>query len=176
MKSSKEFIIRNAKEEEFSKIGKLLVEVYANLQGFPTPDEQPKYYEMLSGIGEFSRKPAARLLVAVESADEKIAGAVVYFGDMKYYGSGGIATKEANCAGFRLLGVDAAFRGCGVGKKLSIACIELAEKEGADQLIIHTTEAMKTAWTMYEKLGFERSIDLDFLQQGLSVYGFRLRL
>jgi sugar lactone lactonase YvrE len=44
-------------------------------------------------------------LVAV-SSDNKIAGGVVYFSDMQYYGSGGTATKEHNAAGFRLLAVD----------------------------------------------------------------------
>ena len=44
------------------------------------------------------------------------------------------------------------------------------------QMIIHTTTAMQTAWKLYENLGFKRSADLDFLQEDLPVYGFRLIL
>jgi hypothetical protein len=35
---------------------------------------------------------------------------------------------------------------------------------------------MRIAWELYERLGFARSEDLDFSQQGLSVFGFRLAL
>jgi hypothetical protein len=35
---------------------------------------------------------------------------------------------------------------------------------------------MRIAWGLYEKLGFVRSEDLDFSQQGLPVFGFRLKL
>jgi hypothetical protein len=43
-------------------------------------------------------------------------------------------------------------------------------------LIIHSTKAMKIAWSMYETLGFERSEDLDFKQAELQVFGFRFIL
>jgi hypothetical protein len=43
-------------------------------------------------------------------------------------------------------------------------------------LIIHSTMAMQTAWKMYERLGFKRSEDLDFMQGELPVFGFRLLL
>src|SRR6476620_2559429 len=97
-------VIRKATSEEFTAIGKLMVDVYSRLDGFPKPDEQPAYYALLSNIGEFTKKPNTELLVAV-SADSKILGAVVYFGDMRHYGSGGTATQEKNAAGFRLLAV-----------------------------------------------------------------------
>jgi hypothetical protein len=35
---------------------------------------------------------------------------------------------------------------------------------------------MQIAWSLYERLGFERSKDLDFMQEKLPVFGFRLRL
>ena len=95
---------------------------------------------------------------------------------MKYYGSGGSATKEKNAAGFRLLAVAHASRGHGIGKLLTEACIQLAKKEHQSQVIIHSTKSMQIAWKMYEKLGFKRSEDLDFNQGELKVFGFRLIL
>ncbi len=151
-----------------------MVDVYSSLPGFPSPKEQPAYYEMLANIGEFTKKESVELLVAKKEDD--ILGAVVYIGDMKDYGSGGTATQEKNAAGFRLLAVSQEARGLGVGKKLTMACIERAQSNGLSQIIIHTTESMKVAWGMYEKMGFKRSEDLDFEQSGLPVFGFRLRL
>ena len=169
-----EYTVRNAMPKEFEQIGKLMVQVYSQLEGFPTPLEQPNYYNMLANIGELTQKPGTELLVAV-SSDDKIAGGVVYFNDMQYYGSGGTATKELNASGFRLLAVDPAIRGAGIGRLLTNACIQKAKDE-KHQLIIHTTMAMQTAWKMYENLGFKRSEDLDFMQGELAVFGFRLKI
>lgn len=173
--SNQQYTIRNAKPEEFETIGKLMVKVYSQLEGFPSPTEQPKYYNTLANIGAFTLNPKVELLVAI-SNDNTIAGGVVYFGDMQYYGSGGTATKELNTAGFRLLAVDPAIRGKGIGKLLTLECIRKAKEEKFGQMIIHSTKAMLTAWKMYEGIGFKRSEDLDFMQEDFPVYGFRLAL
>lgn len=173
--SEQKYTIRNAKPNEFAEIGNLMVKVYSQLEGFPKESEQPKYYEMLANIGALTEKPETELLIAI-SSDNKIAGGVVYFGDMKYYGSGGIATREKNAAGFRLLAVDNTIRGEGIGKLLTNECIRKTKNKRINQVIIHTTKAMQTAWGMYEKIGFKRSEDLDFMQGELPVFGFRLFL
>jgi GNAT superfamily N-acetyltransferase len=167
--------VRNANPSEFSAIGKLMVNVYSQLDGFPKPDEQPNYYNMLANVGELTNKPGVELLVAV-SPEGTIGGAVVFFGDMAQYGSGGTATQEKNAAGFRLLAVDPVTRGQGVGKLLTMVCIQKAQEQKRSQVIIHTTQAMQTAWSMYEQIGFKRSEDLDFMQGQLPVFGFRFRL
>lgn len=167
--------IRDLRQDESAALGRLMVEAYSGLEGFPTPDEQPRYYAMLADIGRFARKRDTRVLVAL-SADGDLVGGVVYFGDMAEYGSGGIATTIANASGIRLLGIDPAFRGIGAGKALTRACIDLARDRGHVQVILHTTQAMRVAWGLYESLGFKRSVDLDFLQDGLPVFGFTLRL
>lgn len=173
--SKQKYKVRNAKPGEFEEIGKLMVQVYSQLEGFPKESEQPSYYKMLANIGELTSKPETELLVAV-SDDGKIAGGVVYFSDMKYYGSGGTATQEQNASGFRLLAVDPSIRGQGIGKLLTTECIRKAKDKKLSQVVIHTTMAMQTAWKMYENLGFKRSEDLDFMQEKLPVFGFRLSL
>ncbi|HMJ48497.1 MAG TPA: GNAT family N-acetyltransferase [Ferruginibacter sp.] len=171
----KEFIIRNAVSGEFDEIGKLMIRAYSQLEGFPNQFEQPEYYKMLANIGEFTNKPGVELLAAI-SGDNKIAGAVVYFNDMKFYGSGGTATKEQNASGFRLLAVDPAARGQSIGRLLTNECIRKSSNKNIHSMIIHTTKAMQTAWTMYESMGFKRAEDLDFMQGALPVFGFRLSL
>ena len=153
-----------------------MVLAYSQLDGFPKEADQPMYFKMLRNVGELTQKGETEILVAV-SPQDKVAGAVVYFGDMKNYGSGGIATQEKNSAGFRLLAVDPLARGQGIGKLLTLACIDKArQNSNILQMIIHTTKAMQTAWKMYEAIGFKRSEDLDFMQGELAVYGFRYEL
>lgn len=165
--------IRDLQPAEYDALGRLMVRVYSSLEGFPTPLEQPRYYELLANIGQFTEKPGVRVLVAV-NGDCALAGGVVYFGDMTQYGSGGIATTITNASGIRLLGVDPRFRGGGVGKALTLACIQLARDAGHREVILHTTAPMQVAWKMYERLGFVRAEELDFLQEGYPVLGFRL--
>jgi GNAT superfamily N-acetyltransferase len=173
--NSQEYKVREATPDEFQEIGKLMVNVYSQLEGFPSKDEQPDYYKMLANIGSLTENPKTKLLVAVSSSG-KIGGGVVYFGDMKYYGSGGTATSEKNASCFRLLAVDPATRGQGIGKLLTKAYIQMAKDEKQDQVIIHSTETMQIAWKMYENMGFKRSKELDFIQGELPVFGFRLLL
>jgi GNAT superfamily N-acetyltransferase len=167
--------VRNARPEEFLHVGELMVQVFSQLAGFPKESDQPNYYKTLANVGSLTTTPGTELLVAV-SDDNKIVGAVVYFADMKYYGSGGIATQERDASGFRLLTVDPTERSKGIGKILTTACIQRARENMSAQLIIHTTKFMQTAWKMYEQLGFRRSDELDFMQGTLPVLGFRLML
>lgn len=165
--------ITRATDDDYQQVGELMVQVYSNLKGFPTPGEQPKYYEMLVNIGDFANKPSVDILIAKN--DGQVLGAVVYIGDVADYGAGiDLSTEQA--AGFRLLAVSQDARGLGIGKLLTYACLDRARDEGLHQMIIHTTDAMKVAWGMYENMGFRRSKDLDFLQSGFPVYGFRLAL
>lgn len=167
--------IRDLRPEEFEALGRLMVEVYSHLEGFPTPEEQPGYYELLAHIGRFTEKKDARVLVAL-SPENELVGGVVYFGDMAEYGSGGTATAVKNASGIRLLGICPRFRQQGAGRALTEACIRLAQEKGQTQVILHTTQPMQIAWRLYEQMGFLRSEDLDFLQQELPVFGFRLQL
>lgn len=165
--------IRAARADEHAAVGQLMVTVYSALADFPTPQQQPRYYDMLANIGQMTTRPGVQLLVA--EADGELLGAVVYFADMAQYGSGGIATTLTDAAGFRLLAVSPAAQGRGVGRALMASCIALAVEQGRQQLVIHSTRAMRTAWGMYERHGFRHAEELDFMQESLAVYGFRLR-
>src|SRR4051812_27093440 len=96
--------IRDMRPGESGALGQLLVDVYSQLDGFPTRKEQPAYYDTLARIGGFPGTDGARVLVAL--AGDTLAGGVVYVGDMAHYGAEGIAPSLADAAGIRLLGVD----------------------------------------------------------------------
>ena len=168
-------MIREVRPKEYQRLGQLMVEIYAGLEGFPTPEEQPAYYRMLADIGRLTEQQDTQVLVAL-SPEGDLLGGVVYYGDMGRYGAGGTASQESNASGLRLLGVDPKSRGAGVGRALAEACIERARERGHAQVMLHTTQAMQVAWRLYQKIGFVRSPDMDFDQEGLPVFGFRLRL
>ena len=167
--------IRDAKPEEFSTIGNLMVEVYSQLEGFPSPEEIPDYYNTLRQVGDLTKNPKTRLFIAV-SEEGTVEGGLVYFGDMKYYGAGGEHTLSQNSAGFRLLAVNPSIRGKGLGKRLIQKCFDQAREEGFEYLVIHSTKYMMVAWKMYERMGFERYPYIDFEKNDVKVHGFRYQL
>lgn len=167
--------IREVQRNESKLLGQLMTDVYSNLDDFPTQKEQPAYYEMLANIANFNEEKDTKVLVA-KSAEGALVGGVVYFSNMASYGSGGTAATVKNASGIRLLGIDSKFRGTGAGKALTNACIKLALDSGHSQVILHTTQAMPIAWKLYTKLGFKRSSSLDFMQEELPVFGFKLSL
>lgn len=160
---------------EYDAIGALMVRVYGCLAGFPSASEQPEYYKMLAAIGDMAAKSGLELLVA-KTLDDRIAGAVLLVEDMAAYGAGCDTSQLTDASGFRLLAVDSAFRGQGIGRQLIEACIAHARRMNRRRVVIHSTEAMQDAQRLYSTLGFVRYPELDFMQASLPVYGFMLRL
>ena len=136
--------IREATPDEYSQLGELMVQAYSQLEGFPGPEENPEYYDILRNVGEFAQKPKAKLIVAV-SEEGQVDGGLVYFGDMRYYGVGGEANLRQKEGAFRLLAVNSNIQGKGLGKRLVQACIDQARSEGFEYLMIHSTKYMKIA-------------------------------
>ncbi len=77
----------------------------------------------------------------------------------------------------RLLAVDPAMRGHGIGNALTRKCVERARRMGAPALGLHTTDMMQTAMQMYERMGFVRVPELDFHPtENTTIKGYRLYL
>lgn len=166
--------VRTATPPEFADVGNLLVSVYSQLEGFPAPDKQPDYYRQMKNVGDWTTRPGVEIILAAEK--DKVLAAVVFFADIREYGSGGCAPDAANAAGFRFLVVDPSARQRGLGTLLTDECIRRAKLAGRQWLLIHTTAAMQNAWRMYEKLGFKRARKYDFTQEDLQVFGFQYLL
>lgn len=166
-------LIREATPEEAKQLGQLLMAVYSQLEGFPAREQQVGYYETMANVGDLGALPEAKLLVVV-SAQSTLLGGVLYFGDMRFYSTNGIGATHTTASGMRFLVVDPRYSGRGIGRKLTQYCIDLAKHRGHTQMILHTTKAMRVAWGLYERMGFERAQGLDFTHEGLGVYGFRL--
>jgi GNAT superfamily N-acetyltransferase len=81
------------------------------------------------------------------------------------------------CPEVRLLAVAPEARGQGIGTALMKECIRRARRLGAACLNLHTTDMMKVAMRMYERMGFVRVPELDFHPDpSVTVKAYRLEL
>lgn len=90
--------------------------------------------------------------VIIAEEDGAIVGAVAYFAP-------GTSPRadffEPEWPIIRMLVVDPAARGRGVGRRLTEECVGRAQRDGAAVIALHTSPAMAAALALYLKLGFE---------------------
>jgi GNAT superfamily N-acetyltransferase len=162
--------------DELPAVGALMARVYSQLEGFPSMEDQPAYYDQFYKLDVLTSSEGTEVFVA-KSDKGGLLGGVVYFADMQNYGAGGDAvTSISNASGIRLLAVANDARGQGVGRTLTDYCIDKARQAKHSKVILHTTQFMPAAWKLYEHMGFVRYSAIDFKQAELDVYGFTLSL
>ncbi len=71
------------------------------------------------------------------------------------------AIYPAEWSYIRMVGVHPAFRGQGIGKKLTSRCIDQARKNGEKIIGLHTSEIMDAARHIYESTGFTLHQEID---------------
>lgn len=106
------------------------------------------------------RAAAADVLVAVRCG--RIDGAVTYVPDAQ---NAYAEFEDADGAGIRMLAVDPAAQGAGVGAVLVEACIAHATAAGRRRIVLHSTDKMAAAQRLYRRLGFRRAPVRDWSPQ-----------
>ena len=142
--------VERATPADYSRIGQMTVD------GYVVDDLAPeKYLPHLADVGR--RAQLAEILVA-RDADGSIVGAValVLSGDF-----GEVLVSDDESA-FRMLVVDPAARGRGVGELLVRACLERARAAGKRRMVLSTDVRMAAAHRLYERLGFTRLPERDW--------------
>lgn len=91
-----------------------------------------------------------RIFVAGDSTG-KILGAVAYFGP---HGGPRAEFFAPEWPIIRMLVVDPAARGRGIGRGLTEACIHQARRDGAAAIALHTSPVMEAALALYLRMGF----------------------
>ena len=94
--------------------------------------------------------------VIIAELDNNIVGAVAYFGP----DSPKADFFDPRWPIIRMLVVDPAFRGKGVGRALSEACTARARRDGSPVIALHTSPIMSVALPMYLKMGFVKAHDV----------------
>ena len=90
-------------------------------------------------------------IVVAEDGAGKIVGAVAHFAPFAVPRPDFFAPHWPI---IRMLVVDPAARGRGIGRRLTEACIARARRDGADALALHTSPAMAAALALYLRMGF----------------------
>jgi ribosomal protein S18 acetylase RimI-like enzyme len=156
--------IRQVRPAEYAEAGRLVVAAYRALAAGHMTDE---YAAELAAVGR--RAAAAEVLVAVDGSvvgsvdgavDGAVVGSVTLVADLS---SPWAEMLEPGEAGIRMLAVDPAAQGSGVGRALLEACIERGRELGKAALFLHTTPWMPVAARMYERAGFTRQPGRDWL-------------
>ena len=154
----------------------MLRAAYAEYESALPPANWALYLEDIIDLE--GRAPDSDLLVA--KLDGKVAACVSYFppGSKASYPSDAYSERwPDDWSAVRLLAVDPAIRGRGLGRILTEACIERARKQAAAAVGLHTVAFMAVARAMYERMGFERAPQYDFRPgPNILIEAYRLEL
>jgi ribosomal protein S18 acetylase RimI-like enzyme len=142
--------VESARPEDYDRIAELTVGVYVDgrlaSEGY-TP-------QLADVAGRASRSE----LLVVRDAQGGIVGSVA----LVLSGDFGEVTVSDDEAAFRMLVVDPAARGQGVGQLLVSSCLDRALAAGKRSVVISTDPRMTTAHRLYERLGFSRLPERDW--------------
>jgi ribosomal protein S18 acetylase RimI-like enzyme len=139
--------IRSARPDEFAAVGDLCVAAYAP---FVTGDDQ--YLAVLRDAA--LRASEAELLIAIDG--DVLLGTVTFVPDG---GSLGEIARPGETE-FRMLAVDPAAQGRGVGSALLRRVLDASR--GSDGVVCSSLPAMRAAHRIYERLGFRRAPGRDW--------------
>lgn len=104
----------------------------------------------IAGVGTMAALNDEGEIVVAPASDGSLAGAVAYFGP----GAPKAEFFEPEWSIIRMLVVDPARRGGGVGRQLTDTCIALAQRGRARVIALHTSPVMEVALAMYLRMGF----------------------
>lgn len=146
--------MRDAASNELDDVALLLVSCFREyLSTFPQ-EVGDAYLREVADVR--ARASSSQLLVA--EADGRLVGAVTFLPDARHDGH----PWPPEGSVLRLLAVDPAARGAGVGGRLTVECIGRARRDGAAFIGLHTAPFMHSARALYERLGFVRAPEHDF--------------
>lgn len=149
--------IRVATPEDFASAGDAAVEGYAAFYGA----DLGSYEERLREVA--ARSAGAAVLVAID--DGEIVGTVTYVRDAS---SPYASHQHEDEASIRMLAVKPSQARRGVGRALSVACIDRARADGKRAVSLHADEIMDVSRRLYEGLGFRRDPSRDYRPDDLT--------
>jgi ribosomal protein S18 acetylase RimI-like enzyme len=144
--------IREAVPEDHGELSRLIVAAYQEFAD-ALGDDWAGYRDELADI---ARRAAQGTQLVAETAGRLVA-------TVTYYPPRGEAAADewwwwpVGFAYLRALGVDPAARGKGVGRALTLACVERARADGAAGIALNSVSVMTAATALYEGLGFRET-------------------
>ncbi|MEJ7629432.1 MAG: GNAT family N-acetyltransferase [Nocardioidaceae bacterium] len=162
---SEAFEIRLATHEDYHEVGEITVRGYAHDGFLEASDDYASSLRDAAG-----RAADAQLWVVAARASGRLLGSVTYCPLGSPYRELSTQTEGE----FRMLAVDPAARGLGVGRALVQHCLDHSRDLGFTGVVICSLPAMTAAHRLYESLGFVRDGALDWSPvPGVELLGFR---
>ncbi len=82
---------------------------------------------------------------------------------------------QNNWSYIRFLGVHTDYRGNGIAQKLTDLCIQHAKETNEKYIALHTSEFMDAARAIYEKRGFKKTKEIEYLGKRYWIYLFEIK-
>ena len=160
-------VVRPVRADEYEAVGELTVAAYTTIDGF-APGE--RYQGVLRDVA--GRTETAEVIVAADG-DGRIVGGVTFVP-----GLGPLAEFEgADESGMRMLAVDPAAQGRGVGAALLGHVVGATRRLGFAGVVCSSQPAMRAAHRVYDRFGFRRDPTRDWSPEpGIELIAFALRL
>ena len=149
---STDFTIRPVDPSEYDALARITLEAYEGNRD----DLGDAYRNELRDVG--TRAAACPVLVAV-APDGGLLGGVAY---VPGPGNPMSELERDGEAGIRMLAVDPDAQGLGVGRALTVACLDRAREDGRSGVALYTRPANIPAQRLYASLGFIRDPDRDW--------------
>ena len=163
--------IRDARADEWAAIANLTLAAYAE---YATVMEPVAWSALAQAVRTALASDEVAERIVAEHDGELVGSVLLYPPQVDTYHG---ALAPTSVPEVRLLAVAPAARGQGVGRALMRECIERARRAGATELGLHTSDSLRVAIHLYERLGFVRAPAYDFQPNGAEVVkAYRLPL
>ena len=160
------FTIRPILPSDYPAVGRITLDAYERNRD----DLDDEYRQELQDVA--ARAGVCTVLVAV-GRDGTLLGGVTYVPGPDNPMS---ELEKDGEAGIRMRAVDPAAQGLGVGRALTLACLERARREGRSGMALYTRPANIPSQRLYESLGFVRDEGRDWqYARGRWLWAFQLR-
>jgi ribosomal protein S18 acetylase RimI-like enzyme len=157
------FRVREAAADEYEALGRLTVEAYRR-----AGETDETYYPELLDVA--ARARLVPVLAAVEEGSGRLLGTTTFVPGPGPYHEGDFG----DTASMRMLAVAPDAQGRGVGRALVLECVARARASGR-ALALYTRPFMHAAHHIYESLGFQRVVELDWeFEPGEWLWAYRL--
>lgn len=147
-----DYEIREDRSSEYDRLGEITIAAYEGLD----EELEPEYRADLRQVGRRARSCVVLVAVALDGA---LLGGATY---IPRPGTPFSEVARQDEAEIRMLAVDPAAQGRGVGRAVTMACLERARADGRSGMALYTRPDNVGAQRLYQSFGFVRHPERDW--------------